>query len=130
MKIEKKEGKWTIILEDTENRLSTIDNTRRLIELNEEIEKSKIDNLIVEFDLSKVTSTNSELIAQFVAFQSTLVETDGRVNIINANPVLRSSFDVIMLDKIINIKYQDDEPENEETGNDLFEENEDERFTK
>ena len=66
---------------------------------------NKSESKWLEIDLAKLNSANSELIAKFVELQSILVRTDGRLNVINANPELKSSFDVVMLDKIIPIQY-------------------------
>ena len=49
-----------------------------------------------------------------------MVKIDGRLKIINANHDLRSTFDVVMLDKVINIRYdgESDKDEDEDEDND------------
>ena len=73
--------------------------------LIEEIKKIKIKNLVLELDLQHLSQANSELLAQFVIMQSELVKLDGRLRIINANHDLRGPFDVVMLNKVIEIAY-------------------------
>jgi len=110
MQVNKSESLWSVVIEDHDNKLGLINMIRHLDRIVTEIEIAKIPNLRLEIDLGKLTSANSELVAKFVELQSVLVRTDGRLNVINANPELKSSFDVVMLDKIIPIQYigQDD----------------------
>jgi len=110
MQVNKSESLWSVIIEDHDNKLGLINMIRHLDRIVTEIEIAKIPHLRLEIDLGKLTSANSELVAKFVELQSVLVRTDGRLNVINANPELKSSFDVVMLDKIIPIQYigQDD----------------------
>jgi len=105
MQLNKSEDKWTINTEDKDNQLALINIIRFLDKVNEEINSTKKADLNLEFDLTTLKSANSELIAQFVILQTSLVRYNGRLKIINANLDLKSIFDVVMLDKIINIKY-------------------------
>ncbi len=105
MQVSKTDEKWNVTVEEQDNQLGLINTIRFLERICDEIAKKALPNLIFELDLAKLRSANSELIAQFVMLQSTLVRTDGRLRIINANPELKSNFDVVMLDKIINITY-------------------------
>ncbi len=105
MQVNKSESKWLVVIEDQDNKLGLINMIRHLDKVVSELEMAKIPNLLLEIDLAKLNSANSELIAKFVELQSILVRTDGRLNVINANPELKSSFDVVMLDKIIPIQY-------------------------
>ena len=96
---------WKVTVEDSDNQLGLINTIRYLEKLNLEIDQAQVENLILELDLEKLANVNSELIAQFVLLQSSLVRTNGHLQIINANLELKSSFDVVMLDKIISITY-------------------------
>ena len=117
MLIEKEEASWTVRAEDADNQLGLINMVRYLEKVNDDITKENPEKLVVSLDLEKLERVNSELIAQFVMLQSSLVRDNGRLKIINANPALRSFFDVVMLDKIINISYfgaEDDDSSSEE----------------
>lgn len=105
MQVTKTDELWRVEIEDSDNQLGLINTIRHLDRLNDELSDVKIEGLIFEIDLEKLRSANSELIAQFVMIQTSLVRMDGRLRIVNANPELKSSFDVVMLDKIINISY-------------------------
>ncbi|MCX7632493.1 MAG: hypothetical protein N2Z22_04075 [Turneriella sp.] len=105
MQVNKGEGKWQVIIEEQDNKLGLINMIRHLDRVIAELEAAKIPNLQLEMDLAKLNSANSELIAKFVELQSILVRTDGRLSVINANPELKSSFDVVMLDKIVPVQY-------------------------
>lgn len=117
MYVDKQEKTWTVYIEEKDNQLGLINIIRYLDSLNQEINDESVKELQFELDLSKLESANSELIAQFVIMQTTLVRHDGRLRIINVNPELKSTFDVVMLDKIISIQYigigedQDDDSE-------------------
>ena len=109
MTIKKNDNQWQVNLGGISGtRLAVLDVVRNCLSLNDEIRKSSLQGLIVDLDLSGLGTAHSEIIGQFVSLQSSLVQNDGRLNLKNANPTLRSSFDVIMLDKIISIEYQDD----------------------
>ncbi|RME88725.1 MAG: STAS domain-containing protein [Candidatus Hydrogenedentota bacterium] len=116
MLAEKKENLWRYVIEPGDNQLGLINTVRYLEKENEEIEQAKIPNHIVEIDLKELQSVNSEIIAQFVNLQSTLVQTGGKLKLVNVNPELKSSFDVVMLDKIIFIQYFgfDEKPDSSE----------------
>lgn len=117
MLIEKEEALWIVRAEDADNQLGLINMVRYLEKVNDEITKENPEKLVVSLDLEKLERVNSELIAQFVMLQSNLVRDNGRLKIINANAALRSFFDVVMLDKIINISYfgtEDDDSSSEE----------------
>lgn len=118
MQVTKDEKNWNVIFEEPDNQLGLINTIRYLEKLNDEINEASIENLILELDLQHLCCANSELIAQFVVLQSSLVRTDGRLRIVRTNPELKSAFDVVMLDKIINITYlgqsEDDEENSEE----------------
>lgn len=105
MQINKTDSQWNVTIEDHDNQLGLINTIRNLDKVNSDIDVARIQNLILELDLARLRSANSELIAKFVELQSTLVRTDGRLRIVNANPELKSAFDVVMLDKIIPILY-------------------------
>ncbi|MDH5720870.1 MAG: hypothetical protein OEZ13_09705 [Spirochaetia bacterium] len=105
MKIEKKDNEWLALIEDEDNQLGLINTIRRLEKLNNEIDEDVKEPVILSIDLQRLQAVNSELVAQFVMLQSNLVRTNGRLQIINTNPELKSSFDVVMLDKIISIEY-------------------------
>jgi len=109
MKTEKSDTKWTLVVEPQDNQLGLINIIRNLYQVNEDLSKSDTEGLDFEFDLAELGSANSELIAQFVNIQMSLVRHNGRLRIVNANPDLKSVFDVVMLDKIINIQYQGQE---------------------
>ena len=105
MLVTRTDEKWNVTIEEQDNQLGLINTIRYLEKVNDEIGALQPQNLILELNLSPLRSANSELIAQFVMLQSTLVRTDGRLKIVDANPELKSSFDVVMLDKIIGINY-------------------------
>jgi len=116
MQITKTDQMWNVTIEEQDNQLGLINTIRFLEKLNDEIANASIAGHILELNLQHLCCANSELIAQFVMLQSTLVRTDGRLRIVETNPELKSAFDVVMLDKIINITYlgQTDTPEGEE----------------
>ncbi len=105
MRVDKQDKIWTVFIEEKDNQLGLINIIRYIDALNTEINENPIDELQFELDLSRLESANSELIAQFVIIQTSLVRTNGRLKIINVNPELKSTFDVVMLDKIISIQY-------------------------
>ena len=105
MQIDRSDTKWSLVIEPQDNQLGLINIIRNLYSVNDELSKSTTEGLDFEFDLANLGSANSELIAQFVNIQMSLVRHNGRLRIINANPELKSVFDVVMLDKIINIQY-------------------------
>ncbi|MES0490723.1 MAG: hypothetical protein ABUK01_12055 [Leptospirales bacterium] len=105
MLIDKSDTKWALVVEPRDNQLGLINIIRNLYTVNEELSTSTTEGLDFEFDLANLGSANSELIAQFVNIQMSLVRHNGRLRIVNANPDLKSVFDVVMLDKIINIQY-------------------------
>mgnify|MGYP001562236560 CR=1 FL=1 len=105
MFVEKNDKRWVLLIDERDNQLGLINIIRFLDNVNNEINAVPIENLQLEIDLSQLQSANSELIAQFVILQTSLVRTNGRLSIINANPMLKSTFDVVMLDKIISIQY-------------------------
>jgi anti-anti-sigma regulatory factor len=105
MFVEKSEKKWVLLIDEKDNQLGLINIIRFLDGVNNEINTNPVENLQLEIDLSQLQSANSELIAQFVILQTNLVRHNGRLSIINANPMLKSTFDVVMLDKIISIMY-------------------------
>ena len=123
MKLNKTKGKWTLFLGPIENNISLVDSVRELSGLSEEIRKLNTRKLLLEVDLQKLKVASSELISQLVIIQSEMVKIDGRLKIVNANHDLRSAFDVVMLDKVINIHYygesdkDEDEEEDNEDGN-------------
>ena len=109
MTVKKMGNNWNVELGGVSGtRLAVLDVVRNFLSLNDEIRQSSISGLVVDVDLSGLHVAHSEIVGQFVSIQSSLVQYDGRLNLKNANPLLRGSFDVIMLDKIINIEYQDD----------------------
>lgn len=114
MLVTRTEGKWNVAIEEQDNQLGLINTIRYLEKLNDEITEEEPQNLLLELNLAHLHSANSELIAQFVMLQSTLVRTDGRLKIVEANPELKSSFDVVMLDKIIGINYLGQEDDSED----------------
>lgn len=105
MFVEKSDKKWILLIEEKDGQLGLINIIRFLDSVNNEINSKPIDDLQVEIDLSQLQSANSELIAQFVILQTSLVRYNGRLSIVNCNPMLKSTFDVVMLDKIISIQY-------------------------
>ncbi|MDH4199989.1 MAG: hypothetical protein OEV66_06370 [Spirochaetia bacterium] len=105
MFVEKSEKKWVLLIDEQDNQLGLINIIRFLDSVNNEIIEKPVEALQLEIDLSQLQSANSELIAQFVILQTSLVRHNGRLSIINANPMLKSTFDVVMLDKIIAIQY-------------------------
>lgn len=104
MQITKTDERWRVVIEDQDNQLGLINTVRYLENLTEELNDVP-EGLILEVNLEHLRSVNSELIAQFVNLQTTLVRSDGRLRITEANPELKSAFDVVMLDKIISIHY-------------------------
>lgn len=106
MQVSKTESLWEVKVEEQDNQLGLINLIRYLEKLCDEIEQKSIPRLILEIDLSKLRSVNSEIIAQFVMLQSALVRTDGRLRLVNVNRDLKPNLDVVMLDKIISISYQ------------------------
>ncbi|MCS6985738.1 MAG: hypothetical protein NZM25_11520 [Leptospiraceae bacterium] len=109
MQITKSDKLWQLAVEEQDNQLGLINLIRYLEKLHDEIASRPTENLIVELDLSKLRSVNSELIAQFVNLQSVLVRTDGRLQLVRVNRDLKSNLDVVMLDKIVSITYQGQE---------------------
>ena len=112
MKVEKGEESWIARSEEIDNKMGMKNLVRFLEQLNDEIDALGQEDLILKMDLEQLVRVNSQVIAQFVTLQSNLVRTNGRLRIVNANPELRGAFDVVMLDKIINIQYLG--PEGEE----------------
>ena len=106
--IKKEEKKWTLIMGSLNGYISLVNSVRQFSNLSQEIIQSNVDQLLLEVDLAQVKIANSELISQLVTIQSEMIKLNGRLKIINANPELRSTFDIIMLDKVINISYMDD----------------------
>ena len=105
MHIEKNEKIWSVVIEEKDNQLGLINIIRHLDNVNLEINENPVEELSVELDLGALIAANSELIAEFVIIQTSLVRNNGRLKIVNANPELKSTFDVVMLDKIISIQY-------------------------
>jgi len=105
MRLSKESKKWIVTIEDQDNQLGLLNINRFLEDINDAIVEEEPDKLILEIDLNILRNVNSELIAQFVMLQNTIVRFDGRLRIVNTNPKLKTSFDVVMLDKIINIQY-------------------------
>ena len=113
MRIEKLPTEWNVFSEEADNKMSLVNTVRFLERVSEQVAEASIEGLILHLDLSALDKANSELIAQFVMLQSNLVRTNGRLRIINANAELKSSFDVVMLDKIISITYIGIDPDDE-----------------
>ena len=113
MRIEKLPTEWNVFSEEAHNKMSLVNTVRFLERVSEQVAEASIEGLILHLDLSALDKANSELIAQFVMLQSNLVRTNGRLRIINANAELKSSFDVVMLDKIISITYIGIDPDDE-----------------
>ncbi len=120
--------KWTVEIEEVDNQLGLINTIRYLEKLDNEINDFEGRDLYVDLILRKLRSANSEIISQFVIIHQSLVQKGGRLRLVDANPDLKSSFDVVMLDKIIAVNYEgmdesmmDDEDE-EEDDDDLDEE--------
>ena len=113
MRIDKKEQEWLVEVEKADNQMGLINIVRDLERVGDQIADEAIVGLILNLDLSALDSVNSEIIAQFVMLQSNLVRTDGRLRVVNANVELKSSFDVVMLDKIIAITYLGLDPDEE-----------------
>jgi len=105
MVLNKSNDKWMLIIERKDNLLGLINIIRYLDDINGDINKNKINGLQFEMNLQELESVNSELIAQFVILQTSLVRYNGRLKIVEANPELKGTFDVVMLDKIISIQY-------------------------
>lgn len=106
---------WQIVIEREDNQMGNVNVIRYLDNLNDELLQSPKENLLLELNLEGLDSVSSELIAQFIMLQTTLVRSKGRLRIVEANMDLKSSFDVVMLDKIISVQYvgQDDGSEEE-----------------
>ncbi|MDH5718416.1 MAG: hypothetical protein OEZ22_12385 [Spirochaetia bacterium] len=109
MVIDKKDINWKVLIEKQDNQLGLVNTIRKLEHLNNEIVETVKDPVLLSIDLAELGAINSELIAQFVMLQTNLVRTNGKLEIINTNPELKSSFDVVMLDKIISISYLGEE---------------------
>lgn len=117
MQIEKKDqNKWIVFIEEADNQLGLINTIRNLEKLDDEITNHNSEELSIDLNLSRLRSANSELISQFVIIHQSLVQKNGRLYLVEANPDLKSSFDVVMLDKIISVKYEgiDDKVESDE----------------
>ena len=106
MQIVKDDKAWLVRVEDQDNQMGLVNMLRSLEKLNGDISEENVDDLMLSIDLRELRRANSELIAQFVMLQSNLVRNNGRLNIVNANLELKGAFDVVMLDKIINIQYE------------------------
>jgi|GEM_PF-1300552 anti-anti-sigma regulatory factor len=113
--------KWTVEIEEVDNQLGLINTIRYLEILDNEINDFEGRDLYVDLILRKLRSANSEMISQFVIIHQSLVQKGGRLRLVDANPDLKSSFDVVMLDKIIAVNYEgmdesmmDDEDEEED----------------
>lgn len=112
MLVEKNQNIWNVVIETKDNQLGLINIIRHLDAVNQEINDKPVEGLLLELDLNALISANSELIAEFVIIQTNLVRSNGRLKIVNANPELKSTFDVVMLDKIISIQYVGMDEEN------------------
>lgn len=101
---------WQIVIEREDNQMGNVNVIRYLDSLNDELLESPKEDLLLELNLEGLDSVSSELIAQFIMLQTTLVRSKGRLRIVEANMDLKGSFDVVMLDKIISVQYvgQDD----------------------
>lgn len=107
MQIDKVEkNKWVVQIEEADNQLGLINTIRNLEKLDDEITNHDADELSVDLNLSRLRSANSELISQFVIIHQSLVQKNGRLFLVEANPDLKGSFDVVMLDKIISVRYE------------------------
>lgn len=105
MQVDKSPSLWSVRVDPEDNQMGLVNTLRYLESLSDEVSDELVDNLELELDLKSLSDINSALIAQFVMLHQILVRVDGRLKIINANPDLKSSFDVVMLDKIISIGY-------------------------
>lgn len=116
MQLLEQEKLWQIAVEEKDNQLGLINIIRYLDSLQTKISEEAIDELMLEINLENLLSVTSELIAQFVMLQTSLVRFNGRLRIVEASMDLKSSFDVVMLDKIIPIQYagQSDGADSEE----------------
>jgi len=105
MEIIKEEKHWTINVGERDSNLGMINIIRYLDQVITEIDENPVEELALDLNLSNLTFANSELIAQFVNLQTHLVRHNGRLRIVDAHPMLKSTFDVVMLDKIISVNY-------------------------
>ena len=105
MHVEKESYLWSVRVEPEDNQMGLVNTLRSLESLSDQLNAELSDDLELELDLQNLYDINSALIAQFVMLHQILVRVNGRLKIINANPELKSSFDVVMLDKIISITY-------------------------
>lgn len=105
MHVEKESHLWSVRVEPEDNQMGLVNTLRSLESLSDQLNAELSDDLELELDLQNLYDINSALIAQFVMLHQILVRVNGRLKIINANPELKSSFDVVMLDKIISIAY-------------------------
>ena len=103
--VEKESRLWSVRVEPEDNQMGLVNTLRSLESLGDQLNAELSDDLELELDLQNLNDINSALIAQFVMLHQVLVRVNGRLKIINANPELKSSFDVVMLDKIISIAY-------------------------
>lgn len=103
--VEKESHLWSVRVEPEDNQMGLVNTLRSLESLSDQLNAELSDDLELELDLQNLHDINSALIAQFVMLHQILVRVNGRLKIINANPELKSSFDVVMLDKIISIAY-------------------------
>lgn len=103
--VEKESHLWSVRVEPEDNQMGLVNTLRSLESLSDQLNAELSDDLELELDLQNLYDINSALIAQFVMLHQILVRVNGRLKIINANPELKSSFDVVMLDKIISIAY-------------------------
>jgi hypothetical protein len=103
--IEKDKQLWSVRVEPADNQMGLVNTLRSLESLSDQLNSELEDGLEVELDLKNLYDINSALIAQFVMLHQILVRVNGRLKIMNANTDLKSSFDVVMLDKIISIAY-------------------------
>lgn len=103
--MDKENHLWSVRVEPEDNQMGLVNTLRSLESLSDQLNAELSENLELELDLQNLYDINSALIAQFVMLHQVLVRVNGRLKIINANPELKSSFDVVMLDKIISIAY-------------------------
>ena len=103
--VEKESHLWSVRVEPEDNQMGLVNTLRSLESLSDQLNAELSDDLELELDLQNLYDINSALIAQFVMLHQILVRVNGRLKIMNANPELKSSFDVVMLDKIISIAY-------------------------
>ena len=121
MQITKEDKNWLVCIDRSDNQMGMVNMLRNMEKLDADIQENPIEELILKIDLGQLERANSELIAQFVMLQSSLVRNNGRLQLINANYELKSTFDVVMLDKIINIQYMGQD-ENAVDDSDYYEE--------